>query len=315
MKNVNILCGIAASAAILLGGGYILFKGNKADVMSPQIIIEQETIECSVSAEEEELLKSIRAVDDIDGNLTDRVMVNDIRIRDNQKSEDRLFDVSYAVFDSSNNMATATRTLKYTDYHPARFSLTGELVFNSVTGVNLSNLLSAEDCIDGDISSQIMLELDEAFLNAVSAGEYTCVASVTNSVGDVSSIPLTFEVQDSGLETDSTRPVIQLSDYLVYVKKGEKFKPKKYLKKIKVDNTVYTFKNKSDLPDSMDLSDVRPYEFGYTVAGINVMLKDKVKVNSDVDTEVPGVYNVVFSYKHPEEGTRGSARLIVVVEE
>lgn len=333
---------------ILLGGAYVFLKKANADTTPPVISMDTMEIECPVAAEEEELLKGITVTDDKDGDLTNRVMVNDIRIKDNSEPGNRLFDVSYVVFDSSNNMATAKRTLKYTDYHPTRFHLDGELVFNSVTGVNITKLLTAEDCIDGDISSQIMLELDDAYLNAISSGEYTCIASVTNSVGDTASIPLPFEVQETGTESDDSKPILFLKEYLVYVKKGEDFNSKQYLDEIKVDNTFYTIKNKAEIPgidvlksimenagikNSKDLEksgdldlytainevaatyNLRLYEYGYSVEGEPVILSESIKANSDVDTATPGVYNVVFSYKHPEEGIKGRARLTVVVEE
>lgn len=308
MKKIYILCGIMALAAILLGGGYIYYKQKTADTTTPEIIIDQETIECSVEAEQSELLQGVRAVDNKDGDLSDRIMVNDIRIREDSEAGGRLFDVSYVVFDSSNNIATATRTLKYTDYHSPRFSADYELVFTSVSAVNIPKILRVEDCIDGDISSQIMIEMDEAFLNAISAGEYTCTASVTNSLGDTSSIPLTFEVKDA--DSDDSRPRITLSDYIVYVKKGEFINLQDYLYSIKVDNTDYLLK------DFIVDESIIPYEYGYRLSSGDIaMQKNKIKVNSELDTTTPGVYTVTFSYKHPEDGTKGKTRMTVVVEE
>lgn len=52
------------------------------------------------------------ASDDRDGDLTDQILIKGVT----PALADSSAQVTYIVFDSANNMATVTRTVRYTDY-------------------------------------------------------------------------------------------------------------------------------------------------------------------------------------------------------
>lgn len=310
MKKLNALAIIVA--ALFLGGGgfFLVNKRNNADHIPPEIILENDQIECSITATEEELKTGVTASDNKDGDITDRILIDDIRIRqEEQENDKKIFDITYVVFDSNSNMTTASRTLIYNDYVSPHFSIADNLQFASASAVQLYSLISANDCIDGDITNQINIQMGDSFKDAISPGEYDCKLNVTNSVGDTASLPITFDV----MLQDATRPYIALKEYCIYLKRGSNFKPRSYLDFIAIDNVKYALYNEADVAGQIPFSSSRGY--GYYNQNLGMYLVNKeIKVSSDVDTNVPGTYTVTFSYKHPEEGTRGFAKLFVIVE-
>ena len=71
------------------------------------------------------LLDGVCASDDRDGDLTGQVLIRSV----SQFTGENTALVSYIVFDSSDNMSTASRSVVYTDYTPPRFALSEPLVF------------------------------------------------------------------------------------------------------------------------------------------------------------------------------------------
>lgn len=311
MKKINITCVLVAAVALVGGGTYYLHGKMTEDIKPPVITMESDTVSASVEEPRSALLKGVGAVDEKDGDLSGSVLVNDIRlVRDEEKGEG--FEVSYVVFDSSNNMAYATRTLDYTDYYSPRFHISAPLRFTSVSGVDIYRCVTAEDCIDGDISQRIMVDMDEAFLDANSFGTYTCNVEVSNSLGDTSVLPLEFEVYDASSTEEATRPQIQLTEYLTYVKAGEPFDPMAYLEKLKLERNTYTLLS----PGTVEVTEeTKTYDYGYFSGLYGYFLfKDVINISTNLDIQTPGLYYVDYSFSHPTERTRGNARLLVVVE-
>ena len=76
--------------------------------------------------------------------------------------------------------------------------------------------ITAEDCIDGDVSPFIIVDGEENLQQEPSAGIYDCTVSVTNSVGDTVQLPLQVEIYEDSYEARSFRPYVVLTDYLIY---------------------------------------------------------------------------------------------------
>ncbi len=312
MKKLNVICAVAALAAVIGGGAYYKYSKDTEDVKPPEIRLETESITLSVSEPETKLLDGVTAVDDHDGDLTDKVQINDVRLVKSEPGALSEFEVSYVVFDANNNMAYRTRQLTYSDYVPPRFKISLPLRFPSVSGVDIYRCIGATDSIEGDISSQITVSMGDDFLEATSTGVYSCSVQVANSLGDSVELPLTFEVYDSSSPEESTRPAIGLTQYLTYLKAGERFDPEEFLKDLRIEKTTYKLLNQGDI----EITDVvSQYDYGYFSSIYGYFLfKDSVKVSTDLDTTVPGIYSVEYTFRHPTERTRGSANLIVVVE-
>ena len=104
-----------AVLTVVLAGLFALTFVQKhffTDSTPPVISFDSDVLEISVRTKQEELLSGVTAWDDSDGDLSSEVAVKSISKligKDTAK-------ITYIVFDKADNMATATRTLRYTDY-------------------------------------------------------------------------------------------------------------------------------------------------------------------------------------------------------
>lgn len=310
MKKLNIFCGIMAIIFCCLGAAYVVYNKKNEDKIAPEIHIDSEQIEYTIDATEAELKTGLTATDNKDGDLTEHILISDIHI-DTESDVKNQFDISYLVFDSSSNKTAATRKLIYTDYHSPRFKLQHELRFDSISAVDLYSILNAEDCIDGDISNQIFIEMGNQYLNAISYGTYDCTVQVTNSFGDTAVLPLTFEIYDSTSTEESQKPKIKLSEYLTYIECGDKVNPKSFLEEIVIDDFTYTIVDDSELTEGI----VIPQDYGYRNENYSHFLpKSAIEIKNHVDVNTPGLYKVEYSYKQPDSGIKGKTELLVSVE-
>lgn len=105
-------------------------------------------ISVSIHADEAELLSGVTAYDAKDGDVTDSLAVEHI----SNFIEKGRRKISIVAFDSDNNVTHAEREMVYNDYTSPVFSLDGPLRF-SVNADDLTEGLSAEDCLDGTITN------------------------------------------------------------------------------------------------------------------------------------------------------------------
>lgn len=275
---------------------FFLFK-NRAGVDSrgPAIQTEEGLLEVSVKDSEEILLSGVSARDSSDGDVTDSVEVENISTFYADKK--RL--VTYVAFDSDNHVARATRELHYTDYESPKFSLTEPLQYLP-GAINLK--VSAQDCLDGDITSAIKLQVKDP-ITTDQPGEYEAAFQVANSAGDVSTLPVIIEI----LDRDTQRAAeINLTKYLDYIKKGSAFDPYAYLDTVTISGRSYR---------------AVPGEGNFNNADIGrdeeiVVGSDMIEVKGDVDTALPGTYRVEYSITidrgHTDVSTSHTVLYVVV---
>lgn len=232
--------------------GVKFYYGQILDRESPVISCDSDTIEVSVNDPEEAMLAGVTATDNRDGDLTEMVMVQGVgHLITNDTAK-----VSYVVFDSSSNMATYSRYVRYTDYQKPVFSLDGALFLpvdpdDAVDTV--LNQLKASCVLDGDISQNIRITAHN--IDDSTEGIYDATFQVTNSMGDVRSIQLKVVVDNYGY----ARELIRLTDYIIYLDTGSSFEPADWIQSIRSGN----------------ISDV--------------------EIESDVNTQVPGTYHVSYA--------------------
>lgn len=271
MKTLRgIVIALFVVSLIFMLGSQWLLQHNR-DNQPPTLTCPEGVLEVSVQAEPSALLQGLSAQDNRDGDITDKIMVEHISglISENTAR------ITYVVFDSSDNAAKCTRTVRYTDYQKPRFRLTAPLQYYVGDTITLQDRLSAVDELDGDISEKIRLTASN--LSNTLAGTYHVTVQVTNSLGDTTVLPLTILVEGgSSLRT----PSIQLSDYLVYLDAGSQFDPHQYLQKV--------------------TDPAAPSRQGNL---------NQVEILSEVEPEVPGVYEVTYSY----EGTSREGKVILTV--
>lgn len=191
----------------------------KEDKTVPVITIENEMLDVSLKADDKELLQGVTAYDEKDKDLTDKVIVESI----SRFIEKGVCRVTYSVCDSNNNVATATRKIRYKDYVSPTFEVNESLCYSMYETIDIRKAISAKDSIDGNISGNIIITTKN-YSSAV-AGVFTLDVTVTNKNGDSAEISLPLVVEDRSLEA----PVIELKDYLVYAKTGSQLDLAGYL--------------------------------------------------------------------------------------
>lgn len=237
----------------------------------PVITVDEEIIEVSFKATDEELLQGVTAYDEKDKDLTDRVIVESV----SKFIETGVCKVVYAVCDNDNNVANATRKIRYKNYKSPTFSVYESLCYSIYDKINISDAIRATDCIDGDISRSIIVTSED--LTGSVAGVFNIDISVTNSKGDTSILKLPLVIEDRSLSA----PVIELSEYLIYIEKGKE-----------VDFSSFIVEVSSSIKDNIPVESVR------------------IETNAELDE--PGVYSVHY-YVTDSKGAQGHSILNVVV--
>lgn len=182
------------------------------DTTLPQITIEDEIIDVSLEATDEELLKGISAYDEKDGDLTDKIIIESV----SRFIEPGVSRVTYAVCDEDNNITSATRKIRYKDYEAPKFNLKRSLCYSVYENPKLKDVVTVKDCILGDITSDLILTSDD-YTKSV-AGVFTITANVTTAKGDTATLDIPLIVE----ERSESAPEIELKEYLIYADKGEK---------------------------------------------------------------------------------------------
>ena len=256
------------------------------DSTPPVITSESDTVTVSVAAEESELLAGLTATDDEDGDLTGEIMISSM----SNFTEPGKRTVSYIVFDASNNASTLTRNLEYTDYTAPQIKLTQPLRYglNEMEDASLTENMSVQDCLDGDITQQIRATFNDGSYIAM-AGEYGITVQVSNSAGDTCSVPLTVTVTDPAEESGKYYPM--LSDYIVYAPVGGYVDLTSLLIGLENSSTQYLF------------ADANPSAPG----GI-----ESVAIGGAIDYNTPGTYTVDYQFTSAS-GATGTTKLAVVV--
>ena len=145
----------------------------------------------------------------------------------------------------------------------------------NVNQINISEVIVANDCIDGDISRSIIIT-SEDFAGSV-VGAFNIDVSVTNSKGDTSNLKLPLVIEDRSLSA----PTIELSEYLIYAKIGEE---------IDFDSYLVGVESKTD----------------------GEIPIESVRIETTVDTDTEGVYSVHY-YVNDSKGAQGHSILNVIV--
>lgn len=145
--------------------------------------------------------------------------------------------------------------------------------------------LSATDCLDGDLTSQVKLSMNDSLYNP-QPGDYPVTAQVSNSAGDVCSV--SFEITITDNENESMKQYPALSEYIVYTTVGNMIDPMCYVVGLEQNGMVTQYNEDPSVMES-------------------------ISVNSKVDYNEPGVYPVEFSYTG--DGTLTAVtKMFVVVE-
>lgn len=275
MKSIKTL--VVALFLVIALAFSVMFCYDKImiDHVAPEIICDGAKLEISVNATDEDLCRGLTASDDVDGDITNRIIVRRVSRLTGSNSA----VAHYAVFDSASNFCTFTRNVYYTDYCLPEYSLSQPMIFNVNSVVSLNDRISAYDQIDGDITSRIRVSAGN-ISNSVE-GEYPMTLQVTNSTGDTSALTMTVQIRNY----TSRHPRINLSKYLTYVDLGSEVNTEQFREYI---SAVYEHED-----------------------GKKVNAKDVV-ITGTVDSGRIGSYDVKFTYIN-QENLSYSVILTVIV--
>ena len=294
-------------AALFVFGRYLVLSFRANDTVGPQIEMDSQRIEVSVRDPQIKLLAGMTATDARDGDVTDTLVIENISdfISENTRT------VTYAAFDKNNNVTKATRSMVYTDYAPARFSLTGPLRFPaSTTQQTILNTVTVTDSIDGDLSDKINFSTTSV-INVDTAGDYRVTMEVTNSAGDTFSLPLTVTIYDNSSYSTILR--INLKTYLVYTKIGQALDPMAFLDGMIYRGTSYEI-TEGEGTFRVDTSNMGREELEAFRKQDPAVKRSRFEVLDMTNYNYPGVYEIQYTIGD-DEGNRGRTILTVIVEE
>lgn len=187
-----------------------------ADNEAPVIKAPSDSFEASVSATDADLMNGMTATDNKDGDVTSSMVV----VSKSKFISDNTLKITYAAFDSHNNVGTLTRKVTYTDYHSPRISITSPMRFLSGdTDNNYLANVTANDCLDGDISGQVTLEYTDGSTYDSTESKVPIRISVTNSEGDTGRVAIQVRLCNN---EEYNKPCAALSDYVVYTDLNQK---------------------------------------------------------------------------------------------
>lgn len=276
MRNLKIIVIAVFLLVSVAFTTYFCYDRLITDHTAPMIICDGVPLRVSITATDKDLCAGLTATDDVDGDITDRIVVRKV----SQLVGSNNAMIYYAVFDSSSNFCTFNRTVQYTDYCKPRFALSKPLSYNVSSTVMLLDRLTAFDSLDGDISSRI--RLSSTSVNNTIPGDYPITIQVTNSTGDTSVATLTVRIEN----TDTRAPIINLTDYLIYADFGE------------------------ELTDEILRSYIRNVKLSY--AGGEGDISD-VSITNNINTGIRGSYTATFSYTN-DAGFTSAVLMTVIVE-
>ena len=208
---------------MLILTGWVIVQDLRKDTTAPVFHDSMTEVHISVNDDTSAMLTGLTATDDRDGDLTDKIRIE----RVSRFGDDYQVTVNFVVFDSAQNMSRHSRTVYYDDYTPPRFSLAEPLVYKEGEAVGVMDRLKLYDVLEGDISYKVKLEDANVDDSQPGVYEVTLRAVTDHGVDVIVRVPLNV------LKHDSQAPRIQLSEYLVYVKKGADFDPAQYITDVK----------------------------------------------------------------------------------
>lgn len=278
------LC-ILSVVLFVLSGVYL---NRNSDPHGPEIQMDSKEIEVSIHAKEEQLLQGVTAADKKDGDVTDSLLVESQGMFISSGKRKIVIDA----FDSNGNVTRAERVIKYSDYVSPRITLSGPLRA-PISNINqLTEVITVEDCLEGNITDAVQLTPMRSSDTFSLPGDYRMKISVVNGVGDVVEVPVTVELYEN-LE-DSSKAKALLSDYLIYTKVGQEIDPSQYLEGVVVRNVEYRW-------DDEVTGTIIPYT------------RNQIDIENNVKIDTPGVYDVIYSIT--ENSFTTQIRMIVIVEE
>jgi hypothetical protein len=288
MRRLRILIVIFFLIVLVVFGVTRVREQLTSDYEPPEITADSDTIFLSVNATDAEYLAGMTAYDKKDGDVTNTLVV----ASKTKFSSKGTLRVNYAAFDNNSNVGTYTREVTYTDYHSPHLSLTSPLRYiEGSTKVDYLTAFSADDCIDGNISTKIRVSTGNKEIVSDELATEPVTVQVTNSAGDTSALELTARYESYA---DYSQPAPSLSDYIIYATVGD----------VRPDL-------RANINGVWSSGAVRRFE------ATNYSFTDITVNDSGVDYNTPGVYPITYSLSRTlngEKSTLGTSYAYLILE-
>lgn len=281
MRIVRILILILFSVTAVFYAVHAAREKLTSDTVAPVITADSDEITASVSVTDEELLQGMHAEDNKDGDVTDSMVVVS-RLDFINKGT---LKVNYAAFDSSNNVATYTRKVTYTDYRsPHFYSVTPFRFAETEDSSTALSSVKVDDVLDGDLTADIRITYGEN-----EGIRYPAVLEVTNSAGDSAIVTVNVYLED---RTSLAIPSVALDQYIIYTGIGQYVDP--------AVHAIGTYQN-----GNVSLfSETSKYNMDFVTWD-----------DSTVDYNTPGEYVVTYTLWNDLGEELNQTELYVIVEE
>ena len=221
MRIVRVITVVVFLMSVVIWGIGKYYDLN-LDETPPIIEADTDEIHVSTKADEAELKKGLTATDDVDGDLSDGIVIANI----SPFLEKGVCKIEYMVFDHSNNVGHYERTVYFDDYKSPEINLTAPLMYKQNKEIILTDRLFAIDQLEGDISDK--LRFSTAGASQYETGVYELYVEARNSYGDLVKETLLLNI----IPYENDRGYIRLKEYLIYVPAGRKIYPEKYIDRV-----------------------------------------------------------------------------------
>jgi hypothetical protein len=305
MKKFRKIWMIFVIIVVLAFAGFYGMKMMKEDSSGPVIVGGKDQIEVSIHDGDEVLLAGITASDKKDGDVTSSLIVESIS---NFYGDDTR-TATIVAFDSDHHISKVEREISYTDYTKPRFELTGSLRFRAGEQVNIENIVKATDCLDGDLSNKVKIHMETSINNRM-IGFYKVEYEVSNSAGDVVTLPIDVEIY----EPYNNEVQLNLTKYLVYYE-GKDIDYMSLLKNVRKGNLDYVFGNVQETETPVEEVDTvtETEEPEEVINASQIISKNRVRIDEQVDENTPGVYPVYYYYTEDHGSYTSAAKEVVYV--
>ena len=255
----------------------IIDRTKNINKNAPIITSKIDEIEIPCQYEKKDLLQGLTAYDVEDGYITDKILIGGF----SNFTERGVSSLDYAVYDKDGNIAIFKRKVVFTDYAPPTIKSETPWAFRATNNdYNIPSLkLKGWDMLDGDISKHVRITSED--LDFSVPGKYTASVNLKNSFGDEVNMDLPVHILDprqSGISIELTEPII-------YVKKGAVIKPEDYIISIR-----YEYSNEIIPDDNYEL-----------------------KIESYVDTSKDGICEIKYSAISSDKVQRGETWMTIIV--
>lgn len=247
MKTLRILVCVVF-VAVTVFYSYVRLTSRKDNTM-PVITCSEQKLLLSVKNTEADILKYASAYDQKDGDITSRILIENI----SPYITDGKADITFVVSDLDNNVSRLIVPAVYTDYYSPKFIIKKPLIVPlRARNFDFTDYIEVDDCIDGKTLSNSIITVSD--FDITIPGNYSLTLKTTNSRFDSSVLALNISVSSSSV----VNPV-NLKAYSTYCHIGDNIDFYSYIADGETDISVDISK--------VDLLHAGVYEAVYSAEG------------------------------------------------